>query len=98
MEQDDTFYWQNYREKPGCLKTLPPTSLEAKPCGGGRVEIINTGAVPAAGVLVECPAHDTSFTCDSGMFWLDAGESRIVSVSHTGGLRLSAFNVPPAGC
>ncbi|HJD24505.1 MAG TPA: hypothetical protein H9694_10255 [Firmicutes bacterium] len=95
VRRDDTFYWQNYRKEPGCLRTLPAARLEARPLGGGRVEAVNTGSVPAAGVLVECPEHDTSFTCSDGMFWLDVGESRVLTVSHTEGLRLSAWNVPP---
>ena len=66
--------------------------------GAGYARIVNTGSVPAAGVLVECPAHDTEFTCDAGVFWLDAGESRTVAVSHTDGLRLSAFNVKETQC
>lgn len=98
VQVDDTFYWQNYKELPGCLKTLPPTSLAARPLGDGKVAITNTGSLPAAGVWVECPAHDTAFTCSDGIFWLDAGESRTVTVSHTEGLRLSAFNVPPVQC
>lgn len=94
VPSDDTFYWQNYKEHPGCLRTLPQTQLTAEPIGADQVAIRNLGNVPAVGVLVECPAHDTAFTCSAGMFWLEAGETRRVRVSHTQGLRLSAFNSP----
>ena len=98
VQADDTVYWQNYKENPGCLKALPSAALEVREAGAGYARIVNTGSVPAAGVLVECPAHDTEFTCDAGVFWLDAGESRTVAVSHTDGLRLSAFNVKETQC
>lgn len=40
---DDTFYWQNYKENPGCLKALPPAALEVREAGPGHVRIVNTG-------------------------------------------------------
>lgn len=75
VQADDTVYWQNYKENPGCLKALPSAALEVREAGAGYARIVNTGSVPAAGVLVECPAHDTEFTCDAGVFWLDAAKA-----------------------
>ena len=96
---DGTFYWANYQQKTGSLLTLPQTKLEyavRERDGQKQIRICNTGKHPAAGVTVECPLRDTSFSVSDSMFWLNPGEERLLTATDTEGLRIKAWNVPAA--
>jgi beta-mannosidase len=88
---DRTYYFMNYEADKGCLFRLPKTLLGLK-VEGNRAIVTNQGAVPAVGVSLARPGHLDSFTADAGCFWLDPGESRVVTVSETEGLVLDAWN------
>jgi beta-mannosidase len=87
-----TFYWFNYKDKPGCLFSRPRTSL-AWEVQGNELTVANTGNLPAVGVTVECLPHDTEFTVSDSVFWLEAGEKRVLQVSHDDGLSVTAWNI-----
>lgn len=94
-----TFYWANYQQKTGSLLALPQTKLEysvRERDGQKQIRICNTGKHPAAGVTVECPLRDTSFSVSDSMFWLNPGEERLLTATDTEGLRIKAWNVPAA--
>jgi len=74
-----TFYWLNFRATPGCLFTLPRTSLSARH-EAGKLVIRNTGQLPAVGVHVQAPDCSDSLRLADGYFWLDPGEEREVVV------------------
>ena len=89
--RDRTFYWFNYKDQSGCLFDRPRTALRVA-VKEGALTVRNDGTLPAVGVTVECPEHDTVFTAEDSLFWLEPGENRTLAVSHTEGLRVSAWN------
>ena len=60
---DRTFYWFNYKDQAGCLFDRPRTALRCA-AGEGTLTVVNEGTLPAVGVTVECPEHDTVFTTE----------------------------------
>lgn len=90
-----TFYWLNYRDKTGCLFTLPKTML-AYTYADGCVTVRNEGSLPAIGVTLTCPSKDTAFYADDSLFCLHPGEVRTLAVSHTDGLIVKAWNADEA--
>jgi beta-mannosidase len=88
---DRTFYWTNYEAVPGCLRSLPRTTLSLD-AGEGTVTVKNTGRLPAVGVHLVCPGAAHEFRADDGFFWLDPGESRIVAVNRAEGVEVQAWN------
>ncbi len=90
-----TFYWLNYRNKTGCLFSLPKTALFYT-CADGCVTVRNEGSLPAIGVTLTCPSEDTAFYADDSLFCLHPGETRTLTVSHTDGLIVKAWNADEA--
>ena len=88
---DGTFYWLNFHKKQGCLLQLPDTKLEWK-VENETINICNCGEFPAVGIMIECPAEAEKFWVEDNMLWLDAGESRIIKLNKTTGIRVRAFN------
>jgi beta-mannosidase len=88
---DRTFYWVNYEPVKGCLFDLPRTDLSLK-VDGDRATVTNTGGLPAVAVNVSRPGHLDTFRASDNYFWLDAGESRVVTVSDSQRLVASAWN------
>lgn len=93
---DRTFYWQNHRNRTGCMFECPKTTLVFDVIDGGHICISNTGEVPAVCVTVECPECDTTFTTEDSAFWLNAGERRVLAVNNTKDLTIRAWNADPA--
>lgn len=91
---DRTFYWMNTRYRPSCLFDRPQTALSYKVVDATTVEVTNVGTLPALGVTVECPEKDDSFMVEDSAFWLNAGESRRLTVNETDGLEIKAWNAP----
>src|SRR5690606_18103233 len=89
-----TFYWLNFEAEPGCLFSLPPTTLEIRAQAPGTVTVTNAGTLPAVGVLVEKPGEADTFYASDGYLWLDPGESATVEVNRTDGVSACALNVP----
>lgn len=90
-----TFYWLNYREKTGCLFTLPKTALSYT-YDDGCVTVRNDGSLPAIGITLACPSADTAFYAGDNLFCLHPGETQAVSVSHQDGLVIQAWNADGA--
>jgi beta-mannosidase len=88
---DRTFYWVNYDADRGCLFRLPRATL-AMTVKDGRVAVTNTGTIPAVGVHVDQPGHLDTFTASDNYFWLDAGETRLITTSTVSGLTVGAWN------
>ena len=88
---DGTFYWLNFHKKQGCLLQLPDTKLEWK-VENETINICNCGEFPTVGIMIECPAEAEKFWVEDNMLWLDAGESRIIKLNKTTGIRVRAFN------
>ncbi len=59
---------------------------------GALLTVTNTGSVPAIGVEISRPGHLDTFTASDNYFWLDAGESTLVTVSDSGGVTAGAWN------
>ena len=91
--RDSTFYWQNYIGDCGWFLTSPRADLNCRK-EKDAVLVTNPSAVPAVGIFLENPVHDTAFTAGRNFFCLLPGESMRVAVSHADGLRLSALNCP----
>jgi hypothetical protein len=98
---DHTFYWLNYKAKPGCLMELPATKLEVKVVSKGcepdeglpyAVKITNSGSKPAVSVHFTCPEISDTFRTRDNYFWLEPGESMTVAVSHVEKVNVSAWN------
>ena len=87
---DRTFYYVNYRTH--ALRAFPRTTV-ALTAGDGTVTLENIGSVPAVGVWVECPAHDTVFTVSDNYLCLAPGERRTLAASHTHGLTVRGLNL-----
>lgn len=87
---DRTFYYVNYRTH--ALRAFPRTTV-ALTAGDGTVTLENIGSVPAVGVWVECPAHDTVFTLSDNYLCLAPGERRTLAASHTHGLTVRGLNL-----
>lgn len=90
---DRTFYWLNFKDHSGCLYDVQQAKVEAR-LEQNQLYIRNVSAVPAIGVMVECPIADEFFTVSDNVLWLDGGEEMVLTVSHTEGLTLRAFNIP----
>ncbi|HEY5138705.1 MAG TPA: hypothetical protein VIJ25_05225, partial [Methylococcales bacterium] len=98
---DHTFYWLNYKAKPGCLMELPATKLEVKVVSKGcepdkglpyAVMITNKGNKSAVGTHFNCPKISDTFRTRDNYFWLEPGESKTVAVSHVENVSVSAWN------
>ncbi len=89
---DRVFYWLNYTSVQGSLFKLPATTLTARSTGQHSLEIANHGDKPAVGTHFVCPELMDEFYCEDSYFWLDAGESRQLTCSHTQGVRIAAWN------
>ena len=63
---------------------------------GNTYTVTNTGDVPAVGVHFICPEVSDTFRCSDNYFWLDAQESREITVtfknSDNSDLILAAWN------
>lgn len=88
---DRSFYWLNYEIKRGCLFELPKTTLSYTK-DQNRVVIKNTGNVPAFMVTVENPGRSDSFTSSDNYFWLEANETKEVTVNHPENSKVTCFN------
>ena len=88
---DRTFYFVNYEAVKDCLFNLPATKLALR-VEGNMAILTNTGDLPAVGAAVLRLGHLDTFTADDNYFWLDAGESKAVRVSHAEGLTAEAWN------
>jgi beta-mannosidase len=86
-----TFYWTNYEAEPGCLFTLPTTSLQIE-SESDNVVVTNAGELPAVGVHLQCPTAPDKLLAGDGYFWLDPGEKHRISVNMTGGVSTTAWN------
>lgn len=86
-----SFYWLNYRDKTGCLFSLPRTTL-AFHISGQELQIKNTGSTLAVGVTIACPDNDTAFLKEDNLFCLYPGEMSTLSVSHSEGVQVGAWN------
>jgi len=80
-----TFYWSNFEQRQGCLRSLPKTTLAVKRVDR-KLTITNNGELPAVGVHVVCPKVSDRLLADDGHFWLDPGETREVSVNIIEGI------------
>ncbi len=85
------FYWLNYNENQGCLFNLPKTQLEYE-IKDGKITISNIGKLPAVGVSVTNTAHDTEFTVEDNVFWLNSGEKRTLNINCSEGIEVKAWN------
>ena len=92
---DGTFYWLNYTGRQGSLFDLPVTKLESVMTATG-VRVKNIGDLPAVGAPFQSKTESDKFSCGDSFFWLDAGDSREVSVSESSGLKVLAWNAPAA--
>ena len=92
---DGTFYWLNYTGRQGSLFDLPVTKLESVMTATG-VRVKNIGDLPAVGAHFQSKTESDKFSCGDSFFWLDAGDSREVSVSESSGLKVLAWNAPAA--
>ncbi len=90
---DRTFWWLNFKGSTGCLFRISQATLETE-TGEKSLTLRNVSDVPAVGVIVENPTHDTEFTVSDGVMWINPGETKTMSVSHTDGLTIRAFNIP----
>ena len=88
---DRTFYWFNFENEKGCLFKLPKTTLTIS-TEGKAVTVRNTGMLPAVGVELSRPGYADQFTVSDNVFWLNAGESKIVSVNCADDITVSAWN------
>ena len=95
---DRTFYWMNYTQIQGCLFALPRTEIRVhRDRDAGTITLENMGALPAVGVHFHTPGLTDVFTCEDSYLWLDPGERRTLSVSHTGeNVMVQAWNADPA--
>lgn len=84
------------------LETLPAATLRARPLGGGRVEIRNTGHTVAVGILPRLLVGDAPYLpapFSDGGFHLLPGERRVITLlsGPAGGtLSVEGFNIPSA--
>ncbi|MBP7933256.1 MAG: hypothetical protein KA354_01295 [Phycisphaerae bacterium] len=102
---DRTWYWFNFRCRPGCLFQLPRTTLRAEH-QRGRVTMTNTGQTPAVGVQAIAPEASDSLRVSDGHLWLNPGETRIIGAElmanvdgHTPAIgvpHVTAWNADPA--
>ncbi len=86
-----TFYWANFEAKPGCLFSLPSTSIQLTN-GGDSFIVKNSGDLPAVGVHVQCPSASNSLLASDGYFWLDPDEEHRIDVNITDGVSCAAWN------
>ena len=86
-----TFYWLNYAEKPGCLFQLPRTTLEYQ-IVESVIEIRNTGELPAVAVGFQSGMISDTFRPSDSYFWLDSGECRRITVNRTDFEGITAWN------
>ncbi len=77
--KDTTFYWLNFKEKPGCIMNLPRTTLQVTREGNEFV-ITNTGNVPAVGVHFEGWSKFEYTYENDGYFWLEPSETKKIKV------------------
>ena len=94
---DRVFYWLNYTSVQGCLFSLPKTQLALTAGDDGLLTVSNTGNAPAVAVNFVCPEISDVFSCDDNYFWLDPQEERQITVSHTLGVRVAAWNARETG-
>ena len=88
---DRSFYFVNYEAVKGGLFKLPRTTLSLVTKQGQAV-VTNKGTVPAVGAAVLQLGHLDTFTADANYFWLDPGESKVVHVNSTDGLKVEGWN------
>ena len=88
---DRTFYWTNYEAVKGCLFNLPATKLSMS-AKAKQITVKNIGRKPAVAVNLSRPGHLDTFRISDNYFWLDAGESKTVTVNSTDNLTLSSWN------
>jgi len=87
-----SFYWLKYEAKRRCLFELPKTTLSVAK-DQNRVVVKNTGDVPAFMVSVENPGHSDAFTASDNYFWLEAGETKEVTVNNSENIKVLCFNL-----
>ena len=95
--RDRVFYWMNFAMRQGSMFNRPRTRLTLEAVSDSALRISNVGAAPAIGVHFVCPELSHAFSCDDSYFWLDAGESREIGVSHVDGVRVAAWNADATG-
>ncbi len=98
------YYWFNFREKPGCLFSLPRTKLWAR-LEGEKLIVKNIGDLPAVGVYVSAPSISDCLLLEDGYFWLEPGEERVIRLEmmpntegeekELEGLKVEAWNAEP---
>ena len=89
---DRTFYWLNYKDKPGCIFDCAQASVKCT-VSDGAVKLENTGKIPAVGLSVECPSCDETFEVSDSVLWLNPGETTELRVNITDGLTVKAWNI-----
>ena len=89
---DRTFYWVNYEGVKDCLFDLPRTQLTLT-IAGEKLVVKNVGALPAVAVHFPNPDHSDTFLPADAYFWLDAGETKVVSAQAINGVGVAAWNV-----
>lgn len=90
--QDRVYDWYNYEQSPGCILDSGGTTLSTS-VNGNNITVTNTGSRPAVGVNFVVPASGAAtFTCTDNYFWLDAGESKTVTLNSTTGVTVSKWN------
>ena len=87
-----SYYWSNFEHAKDSLFNLPETKLSLQ-VEGNTVTLSNIGGVPAVAAHVLRPGHLDTFTIDDNYFWLDAGESKKLTVNDSEGLVAGALNV-----
>ena len=87
-----TFYWLNYNNNTGCLFNLPKAKLKYD-ISDSEITVVNIGDVPAVGVSIVNLAHDTEFTVEDSVFWLEVGEKRTLKINIAEGIKLRGWNI-----
>jgi hypothetical protein len=95
VRQDRTYDWYNYERSPGCLLQMAVTTLDTT-IEENKITITNTGEKPAVGAHFDVAAPQCDvFNADDGYFWLDAVESKAVTVNSALGVTVDWWNKKP---
>ena len=94
---DRVFYWLNYTSVQGCLFDLPRADLALQSVDDRSLAITNTGDKPTVGTHFVSPGLEDDFYCEDSFFWLDPGETRQLTCSHTQGVQVAAWNSDASG-
>ncbi|MHB1454083.1 MAG: glycoside hydrolase family 2 protein [Saccharofermentanales bacterium] len=89
---DRVYDWFNYERNPGCILKLKGTTIKSA-IDGCEITVSNTGEKPAVGIHFVVPSGgEKTFTATDNFFWLDAGESKTVTVNNASGVGVDCWN------